>query len=103
MRLTTPAGLIADFTLLGEHGQPSVTLTNVPGIPGRHTYNAAQFLTAKALGRDFSISSAWITDPDFTLSAEDFDAIVAKIIAQPQARFGNYEMKWVPADPSMPF
>lgn len=103
MQITTPSGLRADTTLVGEYGQPSVTLLNVPGIPGKHTYNAAQFLTAKALGHGFTVSSAWISDPDFTLSADDLDAIIAQLIAQANARFGHYEVKWVPADPSTPF
>lgn len=103
MRIKTTSGVTADVTTHGEYGQPSVTLTDVPGIAGNHTYNAAQFLLAKALGENFTIASHWIDTPDFTLSGGDIDVIVSKIKQIAGAKVGNFEMTWVPADKSMPF
>ena len=103
MQYETSTGITATFKQKGSYGVPSVTLSNVPGIPGEHQYNASQFLDSAAIGEGFFVGAVWDDQSPFLIETADVNGIAQMVRANADRTQGYFESRWVALDPSAPF
>lgn len=103
MRYETPTGITFTFVQKAWNEAPTVTVENVPGIPGIHSYYASSFLDAAATGDKFIIGPDFNDQEPFVLEAHEVMAIAYMVRNQVDRTKGAFQMQWVGSDPSLPF
>lgn len=103
MRYETPTGITFTFVQKAWNEAPTVTIENVPGMPGRHTYYASSFLDSAATGDKFIIGPSFNDQDPFVLEAHEVMAIAYMVRNQVDRTNGAFQMQWVGSDPSLPF
>lgn len=103
MRYETPTGITFTFVQKAWNEAPTVTVENVPGIHGVHSYYASSFLNSAATGDKFIIGPDFNDQEPFVLEAHEVMAIAYMVRNQVDRTKGAFQMQWVGSDPSMPF
>ena len=103
MRYETPTGIVFTFVQKAWDEAPTVTVENVPGIPGIHSYYASSFLDAAATSREFTIGANFNDQEPFDLQPHEVMAVAYMVRNQADRAKGYFQMKWVGSDPSLPF
>lgn len=103
MRYETPTGIVFTFVQRAWDETPTVTVENVPGIPGIHSYYASSFLDAAATSREFTIGANFNDQEPFDLQPHEVMAVAYMVRNQADRAKGYFQMKWVGSDPSLPF
>lgn len=98
----TSSGITVEFRQQPGQ-QPTVTLRDVPDLPGIHIYYATQFLDCAATQDTFSIGASWDDQRDVVIQASDVQAIAALIAQQVDPAQGGFAVQWIAIDPSVPF
>ena len=100
--LKTSSGITVEFTQKPGQ-QPTVTLRDIPDLPGIHTYHAAQFMDCAAAQDMFSIGANWNDQRNVVLSVSEVQAIAALIANHVDPAQGRFAVQWVAIDPAVPF
>lgn len=103
MRYETPTGIVFTFVQKAWNEAPIVTVENVPGILGIHSYYASSFLDYAARGDKFIIGADFNDQDPFVIEAHEVMAVANMVRNQVDRTKGTFQMQWVGSDPSLPF
>lgn len=91
-----------DATLILDRGEPVVRL--VRENSGRiDEYNLTQFLSVGTRFDRFMIAGPELSDPVYTFGGSSTARIAQAAIANITPLNGQFEVRWVPNDPNLPF
>lgn len=90
-----------------DNKEPTVQLTDVPGIPGTHKFLARSFLEHAAAGRQTFVCQNFPDQAAVVITSDEvaeFAQLIRSFFDTPLCRrHGRFEIKWVEGDPKHPF